>query len=103
MGRWYDGRGVYSRGFPSGYLPLEDIPEGAVYIGPCRCGHGPHAHYRLADGEIVHAARLGYERRVSEIEPKPAHDELENDIERLRSRVQELEDRLKDSMRPAKR
>jgi hypothetical protein len=29
--------------------------QGAVYLGPCRCGRGPNAYYRTGDGRIVHA------------------------------------------------
>jgi len=28
------------------------------YIGPCRCGRGPHAFYRNAKGEWVHTSEI---------------------------------------------
>ncbi|OGS42949.1 MAG: hypothetical protein A3K76_02200 [Euryarchaeota archaeon RBG_13_57_23] len=79
------------------------MPKDAVYVGPCRCGHGPHAYYRLADGEVVHAASLPYPKEAEEAEPQPAHDELEAEVESLRSRVQELEKKLKDARGAGKR
>jgi len=32
--------------------------RGYYYIGPCRCGFGPHAFYMTPTGQIVHAWQL---------------------------------------------
>ncbi|MCA1902241.1 MAG: hypothetical protein LDL53_08510 [Candidatus Hydrogenedens sp.] len=29
-----------------------------TYIGPCRCGRGPHAFYRNSRGNILHASKV---------------------------------------------
>ncbi|MGC8738895.1 MAG: hypothetical protein ACP5UA_09650 [Candidatus Hydrogenedens sp.] len=29
-----------------------------TYIGPCRCGRGPHAFYRSSRGNILHASKV---------------------------------------------
>ena len=33
-------------------------PQGATYIGRCRCGYGPNAFYKTPNGNIVHANQL---------------------------------------------
>ncbi len=34
------------------------VPGEYRYLGPCRCGFGPHAFYRDPSGRIVHASQL---------------------------------------------
>lgn len=33
-------------------------PSGMRYVGPCRCGRGPHAFYRNAKGNLVHVSEI---------------------------------------------
>ncbi len=42
---------------PSSTQP--DANSSLTYIGPCRCGWGPHAYYRDQEGRIIHASRVG--------------------------------------------
>lgn len=79
------GRRISWRGNPA--------PAGYRYLGPCRCGMGPHAFFMDPTGRITHASRLP---RVPSI-----WTNLEAELEALREekawiekRIQELE-RLK--------
>lgn len=91
------GRGMFWAGYPQGYAPAAGAPKDAAYLGPCRCGRGPRAYYRLADGEVVHATGLPYAKETEVAPPETTHEGLEAEVERLRGRVQELEKRLKES------
>lgn len=31
---------------------------GMKYVGPCRCGRGPHAFYRSTKGDLVHVSEI---------------------------------------------
>lgn len=88
---------MFWAGHPQGYASVVGAPKGAAYVGPCRCGRGPRAYYRLADGEVVHAASLPYAKETEEARPEPTHDGSETEVERLKDRVHELEERLKES------
>ena len=78
------------------YTEAKEMPKDATYIGPCRCGFGPHAHYRTADGRIVHASSLPYEKDVPSSEPELESEGLQAELEGLRSRVNDLETKLKE-------
>jgi hypothetical protein len=90
FGYW---RGRYDRpyhrsfayGRQPGNLPQDDLT--ATYIGPCRCGYGPHAYYRRADGATVHASDIA---RTAPL----AHAPRDAEMERLNQRIKELEARL---------
>ena len=92
---WYQGRGYCWPGYPVEYPQARDLPKDVTYVGPCRCGFGPHAYYRTADGKIVHGASLPDTKDGTTTEPEPEHDGLQTEVERLRTRVKELEDKLK--------
>lgn len=49
------GRG-YGRGLASGAVP--GPAPGYQYVGSCRCGYGPNAHYRDPNGRVVSARNL---------------------------------------------
>ena len=100
-GSWHHGHGCFWPGYRAEYIPANELPEDATYIGPCRCGHGPHAYYRTAAGRIVHAAALPVVSRPSATEP--TYDELQEELAGLRSRLQELEKKLKESSETKKR
>jgi len=40
--------------------PANEATEPSVmrYVGPCRCGRGPHAFYRNAKGNLVHVSEI---------------------------------------------
>jgi hypothetical protein len=107
MGRgvnwWHHGRGYCWPGYPDEYLQAKDLPKDATYVGPCRCGFGPHAYYRTADGRIVHSAALPYAKEATATGSEPTYDELEAEVTGLRNRVQELEKRLKETAEVRKR
>jgi len=83
-GSW---RGAWTGGVPAGYR----------YIGPCRCGGGPHAFYVDPAGRIVHASALWRAPFTG-----PVLKDLEAELETLREekaylekRIEELEELLK--------
>lgn len=75
----------------------DETADGAVYIGPCRCGHGPNAFYRTADGRTVHAADARFGTSALKKVTEPTKDALQEELESLMVRVRELERRLKES------
>ncbi|MEM0343729.1 MAG: hypothetical protein QXU73_05730 [Thermoplasmata archaeon] len=82
-----------------------DLKKGLVYVGPCRCGHGPHAYYRTADGRIVRASTLPFPGQASvapERNGELSEDELKAELQRLRERVLELEKKLAERPRAAR-
>lgn len=82
-----------------------DLKRGLVYVGPCRCGYGPHAYYRTADGRIVHASTLPFAEKlpiVPEKEEELGEDELKAELESLRTRVLELEKKLAERPKTAR-
>jgi len=107
MGRgaywWHHGRGYCWPGYPHEYVEPKDLPKDATYVGPCRCGFGPHAYYRTADSRIVHAASALYAKDVPSSETETERDELQTELESLRNRVKELENRLREAAETKKR
>jgi hypothetical protein len=101
--RWYHNRIYWGPSVPAEQVSPDEIAKGAVYVGPCRCGHGPHAYYRTADGRIVHASSRRFETNATTPEPEPARDELREELESLLSRVRELEEKLKAKSEAGKR
>lgn len=107
------GRG-YGQGYGAGYgrgwchdLPgAVRPPEGFTYLGPCRCGSGPHAYWQdKKTGRIFHGSPHygtwfgpGYGwpgREPSEEELKSELDWLKQQKEELEKRIQEMEEALK--------
>lgn len=106
MGRggywWYNNRRPWWPTVVAEPVTDADVKKGLTYIGPCRCGFGPHAYYRTADGRIVHAAAAPYAGQAAvrpEPEPAPDQDELQTELDSLRARVQELEKKLAEKSR----
>lgn len=78
--------------------PVGTVP-GYTYIGPCRCGTGPHAYYQAPDGRIIHAWQLYH----WEVPPAPKGEDLKAELEALKEekaqlekRIEELEKRLRE-------
>lgn len=66
-------------------------PAGYRYIGPCRCGMGPHAFFMDPRGRIIHASALW--RVPSAV---PASGDLEAELEALRKEKAYLEKRIQE-------
>jgi len=80
--------------------PGVSSPSGYTYIGPCRCGMGPHAYYQDPSGRIVHAWHL-YRGGIPpfSLTPEELKTELatlKNEKELLEKRIEELEKQLKE-------
>lgn len=75
--------------------PEMSSPSGYTYIGPCRCGMGPHAYYQDQSGRIVHAWHLYHGSTppipLSQEDLKTELAILKNEKERLEERIKELE------------
>jgi len=78
------------RDFMPAYIEETDD---AIYVGPCRCGLGPRAYYRLKDGSIAHASRIrNIVRDVADSDSEMEMLTAEN--RKLEERIQELEKKL---------
>jgi len=73
------------------WWPKVAAPSGYTYIGPCRCGQGPHAFYQDERGRIIHAWQL-YQGLV----PPPTKEDLRSEIEMLKEEKAQLEKRLEE-------
>ncbi len=80
------GRG-FGRGWRFGGWSAAPSVEGYTYIGPCRCGWGPHAFYRDPEGRIVHA---------SQVFGTAAHPSQRAELEALKREKEELERRIRE-------
>lgn len=78
------GRGWYR------WQPKVTAPSGYGYIGPCRCGTGPHAFYQDPSGRIVHAWQL-YRWGGP---PTPTKEDLKAELEALKEEKAQLEKRI---------
>ncbi|AEF95726.1 DUF5320 domain-containing protein [Methanotorris igneus] len=98
FGRGWFGRG---RGFWRHYIP-STVGGRYRYIGPCRCGMGPHAYYEDESGRIVHAwdlyrvpiatsttDRTYLVDRLKELEEEKAI--IEDEIAEIKKRLNEIE------------
>lgn len=83
----------YGRGWYRGWhrLPYEDLPGGYTYIGPCRCGYGPHAYYKDRDGRVLHVSEL-----YRAVPAKPTKEELAEELEWPKEEKAQLEKRVSD-------
>lgn len=70
------------------------FPSGFTYLGPCRCGRGPHAYYQDPAGRIIQAWHtpvwgwLPPERK--------SREELKTEIDLLKRERDDLEKHLQD-------
>lgn len=85
-GHWYLDEGINSDDY--------------TYIGPCRCGFGPHAFYKDKNNRILHASEIRYSQFNSQSDMES--DYLKKEIEILKkekklleNRIKELEDKIK--------
>ena len=83
------GRGGYWR--PGRFYP--GTVSGFRYVGPCRCGGGPHAFYQDAAGRIAHASEVFYGGYAP---AAPTREDLEYELQALKDEKAALENRLKE-------
>ena len=72
------------------WWPKIGAPEGYTYLGPCRCGIGPHAFYQDQKGRIVPGRDL-YCRGFT---PEPTKEDLKTELKALKQEEQELKKRI---------
>ena len=78
------GRGWYR------WWPRIAVPRGYTYIGPCRCGTGPHAFYQDPRGRIVPAWQLYHWGTPS----APTKEDLKAELDALKEEKAQLEERI---------
>lgn len=89
------GRGFWPRGRRFA------ISSGYSYMGPCRCGMGPHAYFQDPAGRVVHA---WHPRNWLWASPeKLTAEELQDEIKCLKEEKTELEKHLKELEEELKR
>ena len=96
MGRGYWGWSPRARGnwLASDQLTSEEVSGEAVYVGPCRCGFGPHAYYRTKEGKLFHASALRTEPSVLAEAKGTELQQLRRDKEMLEERIRVLESEI---------
>lgn len=72
------------------WRPKMAVPPGYTYIGPCRCGTGPHAFYQDPSGRTVHASQL----HIFGLLPSAETEDLRAKIESLKEEKAQLEKRV---------
>lgn len=77
------------RGFGPGASPAVQPPAGYRYVGSCRCGFGPNAHYQDSAGRIVSAS-------TAFSGPGVAQPQASGEIEKLKAEKADIERRLRD-------
>jgi hypothetical protein len=88
---------MYNRRWNRWQKSVSDGP-GYAYIGPCRCGRGPHAWYRDEKGNIIHAWDLwgsSAPTTSSNANIKNELEALKNEKAKLERQIEELERQLK--------
>ncbi|MGQ9640035.1 MAG: DUF5320 domain-containing protein [Candidatus Bathyarchaeia archaeon] len=74
---------------------------GYYYLGPCRCGFGPHAYYKTADGRILHASQIPFTALQAatlppRLEPEEEIRLLKEEAKNLQDELRRIEERLKE-------
>jgi hypothetical protein len=93
----YGGRGGWGYGGGGGwrwygytYAPTASV-KSYTYVGPCRCGFGPHAYYMDSEGRLVHASQI-----FSGVVPYNEVESLRQEKKELERRLQDIESRIKE-------
>ncbi|BAT72101.1 conserved hypothetical protein [Thermosulfidibacter takaii ABI70S6] len=66
--------------------------KGYTYVGPCRCGFGPHAYYMDTEGKLVHASQI-----FSGAAPYNEMESLKKEKEELERRLKDIESRIREN------
>ena len=86
FGGWYDRR-----------VARPTTPSGYRYVGPCRCGNGPHAFYETPEGRVVPAYEVfssGYTVPYTREDLKAEKRYIEEEMKHLEERLNEIKDKL---------
>lgn len=80
-----------TRGYGWCHEPADvEVPEDYEYLGPCRCGFGPHAFYRdKKAGRISRGFPYHFWQK-----PETSEENLKDELEYLRRKKEELEERI---------
>jgi hypothetical protein len=76
------------------------LRAGYTYVGPCRCGRGPHAYYRDWRGRFVHAHCTPWPEisgRGVEAGGSAELDILRTEKQHIEQRIKYLENEMKES------
>jgi hypothetical protein len=80
-----------SRGYRYFWRSPFSAPSGYKYLGPCRCGCGPHAFYRTPEGYVSRAPA----QALPELKPEEEAKWLEEEAKALQEELRRVEERLK--------
>ncbi len=78
-----------------GRFPV-DGPKGYRYVGPCRCGFGPHAYYQDEQGRIYPAGHIYGWGWGTPPPPVSEKEDIQRELDRLRHEKEELELRIRE-------
>ncbi len=92
------GRGWWGRGWGRGWWGAYGYrtPQGYTYVGPCRCGFGPHAFYVDSSGRLLHASQVWGGWVPPYPSPQTEAEDLKAEKADLEARLKEIEARLKE-------
>ena len=92
------GRGWWGRGRGRGWWGAYGYrtPQGYTYVGPCRCGIGPHAFYMDPSGRLVHASQVWGGCGPLYPPAQAEAEDLKAEKADLEARLREIEERLKE-------
>lgn len=95
---WRHGRGGWGWLRPWCRWAGSIVFSGYRYIGPCRCGAGPHAFYQDPSGRIIHARELWLRGSLP-----PSKEDIRAELEMLKEekaaiekQIEELEKQIKE-------
>ncbi len=90
----------YGRGWHYHWPGAVRSPEGFKYLGPCRCGFGPHAYWQEEETGRVFRGYPGYEAvphpGYDRAEKEPSPEELKSKLNWLKQKKEELEKRIRE-------
>lgn len=88
---------MYGRGRHRAYWT--QAAHGYTYMGPCRCGHGPHAFYRDPGGRFANAHGVPWwttSATLADVDLKAELNQLKEEKSYLEKRIESLETQLKE-------
>ncbi|MGB9907779.1 MAG: hypothetical protein ACPLRR_10395 [Candidatus Saccharicenans sp.] len=90
----------YGRGWCHDWPDELKTPEGYSYLGPCRCGFGPHAFWQEKETGRIFRGFPGYGGWFRPGYPwpgrKPSEEDLKSELDWLKQAREDLEARIKD-------
>ena len=70
-------------------IPIQDH-----YLGPCRCGFGPHAFHEMHDGRIAHVSQLYHSQEQTKLNREEEVKQLKLQAIAIREELKFIEKRL---------